>query len=100
MLTAAAPVSSAKWRVMIDREAALVAPAIERNSTPYCGEAPKGDSVVDLLARLLDDHQRVEPHHTHCCELCMAATSGIAALLVAQGAYSTEPIQHIHGGGK
>ena len=63
----------------------VVLAAAERNATPHCGEAPVGASLLDLLSRLLDDHQRMEPHHEHLCELCKSTA---AAIEVAARSYS------------
>jgi len=51
--------------------------AAERNSRGYCGTAPAGKTLLDLLSRLLDDHQRVEAHHAHQCALCAATQRAI-----------------------
>lgn len=33
-----------------------------------------------LLLRLLDDHQRIEPHHAHLCNLCQDTVRAIQVL--------------------
>lgn len=39
----------------------------------------KSDTIHQLVELLLDDHQRIHPHHADMCPLCMAASVALAA---------------------
>ena len=50
---------------------------------------------VHVMRRLLDDHQRIETHHTDLCDLCKDATAAIAWLEAKQATQSEEGPQLI-----
>lgn len=50
---------------------------------------------LHVMRRLLDDHQRIETHHTDLCDLCKDAAAAIAWLEAKQTTQQDEGFQLI-----